>query len=159
MADSYTKIFIHLICCVKRSSALIAPSWEEELHKYITGIVTAKKQKMLIINGIANHVHMLIGFKPTCSLSDLVREIKANSSKFVNERNFTKYRFEWQHGFGAFSCGYDQVDMVAAYIRNQKEHHKVKTFREEYLAILEEHQVEYKAEYIFEEVPLPQKIN
>ncbi|HLG02097.1 MAG TPA: IS200/IS605 family transposase [Bacteroidia bacterium] len=154
MADSYSKIFIHLILCVKRTSMRIVSEHEEEIHKYISGIIAAKNQKVLIINGIPNHIHILLGMKPTCNLSDLVRDIKANSSRFINERNFTQRKFEWQHGFGAFSVGHSQVDMVGAYIRNQKEHHKVKTFNEEYLEFLRDHQIEYKEEYVFEEVPV-----
>jgi REP element-mobilizing transposase RayT len=101
---------------------LINPTWEEELFKYITGIVQNKGQKMLEINGSSNHIHFLIGMKPTCCLSDLVREIKKSSNSFVKEKRFTKFNFQWQEGFGAFSYSHSALDNVIRYIQKQKEH-------------------------------------
>ena len=152
MADSYSKIYIHVVFAVKRRENIISKKWKDELYKYITGIVTNKGQKLIIINGVSDHVHILLGIKPTCMLSDLMRDIKANSSRFINEKGFVKGKFEWQHGFGAFSVGYSQLDMVCTYIKDQEAHHSKRTFREEYLDLLKSHEVEYKEEYLFEDV-------
>jgi REP element-mobilizing transposase RayT len=139
-----------VIFAVQNRDALIHPKWEDQLYKYITGIVQNKGQKMLAINGTVNHIHFLIGMKPDCCLSDLVREIKKSSNTFIKENHFTKLPFRWQEGFGAFSYADSQLDVVTKYISNQKEHHKKKTFREEYLDFLIKFQVDYKAEYLFD---------
>ena len=150
MADTYTQIYIQVVFAVKGRSSLINHSWEEQLYKYITGIVQNKEQKMLAINGIPNHIHFLIGMKPTCCLSDLVREVKKSSNDFIKENKFCPLHFQWQSGFGAFSYNHSQLDNVIAYIMNQKEHHKKKTFKEEYIELLNKLNVEYKNEYLFE---------
>jgi REP element-mobilizing transposase RayT len=105
---------------------------------------------MLAINGMPNHIHILIGMKPSCCLSDLVREIKKSSNEFINENKFTPHKFQWQEGFGAFSYSHSQLDNVIAYIMNQKEHHKNKTFREEYISFLKQFNIEYNEKYLFE---------
>ena len=105
MSNTFSKIYIHVVFAVKNRHALIQPSWEEQLYKYITGIIQNKGQKMLAINGISNHIHFLIGMKPTCCLSDLVREIKKSTNKYIKENKFTNYQFQWQAGFGSFSYG------------------------------------------------------
>ena len=150
MADTFTRIYIQIIFAVKGRDNLISSSWEDELFKYITGIIQNKGQKMLTINGIPNHIHFLIGMKPTCCLSDLVREIKKSSDTFIKEKRFTKFNFQWQEGFGAFSYSYNNLDNVIGYINNQKEHHKKKTFREEYENLLNEFYIDYKPEYLFD---------
>ncbi|MDR0864181.1 MAG: IS200/IS605 family transposase [Candidatus Symbiothrix sp.] len=150
MAGTFSQIYIQIVFAVKNRDSLINPSWEEELYKYITGIVQNKGQKMLAINGTTNHIHFLIGMKPTCCLSDLVREIKKSSNAFVKEKKFTKFNFQWQEGFGAFSYSHSALDNVIQYIQKQKEHHKRKTFREEYLNILNKFEIEFKDEYLFE---------
>ena len=129
---------------------MIQTSWEERLYKYVTGIVTNKGQKMLAINGIPNHIHFFIGMKPSCCLSDLVREIKKSSNDFIKENKFTKFKFFWQEGFGAFSYSHSQLDYVIAYIMNQKEHHRKKTFKEEYTELLKKFNVEYDEQYLFD---------
>ena len=129
---------------------MILTSWEEELYKYITGIVQKKGQKMLAINGMPDHIHFLIGMKPTCCLSDLVREVKKSSNAFVNEKGFLTFKFEWQAGYGAFSYSHSALDNVIGYINNQKEHHKAKSFKEEYKAFLIKFQIEHKDEYLFD---------
>ena len=154
MANTYSQIYIQIVFAVRNRKALIQSNWEEELYKYITGIVQNKGQKMLAINGISNHIHFLIGMKPTCCLSDLVREIKKSSNAFINENKFTPYKFEWQEGFGAFSYSHSQLSNVIKYIENQKKHHKNKTFREEYLAFLNEFEIDFKEEYVFEWIDL-----
>lgn len=149
MADTYSQIYIQTVFAVQNRNTLIQPTWEDELYKYITGIIQNKGQKMLAINGTSNHIHILIGMKPTCCLSDLVREIKKSSNTFINEKRFTPYNFQWQEGFGAFSYSHSQLTDVIQYIENQKEHHKQLTFKEEYLAFLKAFEIEFKHEYLF----------
>ena len=130
MPNTYTQIYIQVVFAVKNREALIKPMWEEELYKYITGIITNKGQKMLAINGTENHIHFFIGMKPDCSLSDLVREIKKSSNSFINDKKLSLLKFQWQEGFGAFSYNHAQLSVIINYINNQKEHHKKKTFRD-----------------------------
>lgn len=150
MSGTYSQIYIQVVFAVKGRNSLISPDWEERLYKYVTGIVQNKQQKMLAINGIPNHIHFLIGMKPSCCLSDLVREVKKSSNEFIKENNFTKYKFNWQEGFGAFSYSHSQLDDVIKYIMRQKEHHKKKTFKEEYIRFLKEFKVEFEEKYLFE---------
>lgn len=148
--STYSQIYIQTIFAVKGRDGLIQPAWEERLYKYITGIVQNKGQKMLAINGIPNHIHFLIGMKPSCCLSDLVREIKKSSNEFINDNKLSKFKFNWQEGFGAFSYSHSQLDTVIEYVMNQKEHHKKKTFKEEYTDFLKQFNVEYDEQYLFE---------
>ncbi|MDD3489482.1 MAG: IS200/IS605 family transposase [Paludibacter sp.] len=150
MAGTFSQIYIQLVFAVKNRESLILPVWEEDLYKYISGIIRNKEQKMLAINGTANHIHILIGMKPNCCLSDLVREIKKSSNEFINENGFSKSKFQWQEGYGAFSYSHSSLDNVITYIANQKEHHRRKTFKEEYKAFLLKYQIEHKDEYLFE---------
>ena len=152
MADTYSQIYIHIVFAVKGRENLISQRWKEELHKYITGIVTNEGQKLIEINSMPDHVHILIGLKPTVALSNLLRDIKANSSKFINGNKWIAGKFEWQQGFGAFSCSHSQLTNVITYIKNQEEHHKTKTFREEYIEFLEAYNIDFKNEYIFNDV-------
>jgi len=147
---TFSQIYIQIVFAVKGRQSLIAPSWEDELYKYITGIVQNKGQKMIAINGVADHIHFLIGMRPSCALSDLVREVKKSSNKFIKEKKFTKFQFKWQEGFGAFSYSHSSLANVIAYIGNQKEHHKKQTFQEEYKNFLHKFQIEHKEEYLFE---------
>lgn len=147
--STFYQIYIQVVFAVKGRNSLIAQSWEEELYKYITGIITNKGQKLIAINGMPDHIHILIGMKPSCCLSDLVREIKKASNAFVNEKKFSKFKFEWQEGYGAFSYSHSTLNNVIAYIQNQKEHHKKKSFREEYIDFLKKFEVEYKEDYLF----------
>lgn len=149
MADTYSQIYIQTVFAVQNRKALIHPSWDEELYKYITGIVQNKGQKMLAINGTYDHIHFFIGMKPTCCLSDMVREIKKSSSTFIKDKRFTPYKFQWQEGYGAFSYGHSQLTNVIQYILNQKEHHSKRTFKEEYTALLKLFEIEFKNEYLF----------
>jgi putative transposase len=150
MPDTFTQIYIQVVFAVQNRKALIQREWEEELNKYITGIVQNKGQKLLAINGTNNHIHFFIGMKPNCCLSDLVREIKKSSGSFIKEKGFSKYLFKWQEGFGAFSYGHSQLTDVIKYIENQKEHHRTKTFKEEYQAFLKAFEIEFENEYLFE---------
>jgi putative transposase len=150
MADTYSQIYIQIVFAVKNRKALIKFEWEEQLYKYITGTITNKGQKLIAINGTSSHIHIFIGMKPSCCLSDLVREIKKSSNEFIQEKRFTPFKFEWQSGYGAFSYNHSQLDNVYNYILNQKEHHKKKTFKDEYLDFLKYFQIDYKEEYLFE---------
>ena len=152
MANTYTQLYFHIVFAVKGRANLISLKWEEELYKYITGIISNKNQKLIAINGMPDHIHILIGMKPDGNLSDLVRDIKANSSKLINEKRFVQGKFEWQQGFGAFTLGHSQLDVIVNYIKMQKEHHKTKTFMEEYIEFLKRYEIDFKPEYIFEEV-------
>ena len=129
--------------------SLIQPEHKEEIHKYITCIVTGAGQKMLQINSVADHVHVLIGMKPNIALSDLVRDIKASSSKFINDKRWIRGRFNWQEGFGAFSYGHSQLDDVIRYIKEQEIHHQKKSFKNEYLGLLRKFDIAFEDKYAF----------
>lgn len=150
MSGTFSQIYIQGVFAVKHRLSLIDTTWEEELFKYITGIVQNKDQKMLAINGVQDHIHFLIGMKPSCCFSDLVREIKKSSTAFVNERKLVKGKFAWQEGYGAFSYNHSSLDRVIAYIRNQKEHHKRQTFQDEYKLLLQKFAIDYNEQYLFD---------
>ncbi|WP_394775038.1 IS200/IS605 family transposase [Flavobacterium sp.] len=152
MANTYSQLYIHIVFAVKGRQNLISAIWKDEIYKFITGIITNKEQKLIVINGMPDHVHILIGLKPDKSISDLVRDIKANSSKFINDKKWINGKFEWQTGFGAFSYSHSQLTNVINYIRNQEEHHKTKTFKEEYVEFLKLFNVDFKNEYLFDDV-------
>jgi len=150
MANTYSQIYIQIVFAVKSRQNLIHESIRIELEKYITGIVTNKDQKLIAIYCNPDHTHILVGLKPTISISDLVRDIKANSSKFITDNNLVNGKFNWQDGFGAFSYSKSQLDNVVKYILNQAEHHKTKTFKEEYIDFLQKFEIEYDEKYLFE---------
>ena len=150
MADTYTQLYIHIIFAIKARQSLIPKQHKEELHKYITGIINRKNQTVIQINSMPDHIHILVGITPDTAISDLVRDIKANSSKFINRKRWIVGRFEWQTGFAAFSYAHSQLAVVARYIKNQEKHHSRQTFREEYLAFLERFKVPYNPKYVFD---------
>lgn len=152
MANTYSQLYVQIVFAVKGRQNLISKNNKDEIYKYITGIITNHKQKLIVINGMPDHIHILVGIKPDISLSDLVRDIKSNSSKFINEQKWINGKFEWQTGFGAFSYGHSQLANVIKYIENQEEHHKTKTFREEYIAFLKLFTIDFRNEYLFEDV-------
>ncbi|WKL49854.1 IS200/IS605 family transposase [Flavobacterium pectinovorum] len=152
MANTYSQLYIHIVFAVKGRQNLISANWKDEIYKYITGIVTNKGQKLIAINGMPDHIHILIGLKPDMSISDLVRDIKSNSSKFINDKKWINGKFEWQTGFGAFSYSHSQLTNVIHYIERQEEHHKTKTFKEEYIDFLNLFNIDFKDEYLFSEV-------
>ena len=151
MANTYTQLYFHIVFAVKGRNNFISENWKDELYKYISGIIANKDQKLMIMNGMPNHIHLLIGTKPNCNLSDLIRDIKANSSKWINEKKFTNFHFEWQTGFGAFTVSQSGVPKVIEYIKNQEEHHRKKTFKEEYVEFLKAYQIDFQDEYLFDE--------
>jgi REP element-mobilizing transposase RayT len=150
MANTYTQIYIQIVFAVQGRQNIILKEHREELQKYITGIVQNREQKLLTIFSMPDHTHILIGLKPTITISDLVRDIKAVSSKFINERNWIKGKFNWQEGFAAFSYSKSQIDNVIKYINNQEFHHKKKTFKEEYVDFLKKFAIDYNEKYLFE---------
>ena len=153
MANTYSQLYTHLVFAVKGRQSLIQPDWKETLYKYIAGIISNQKQKLMIINGMPDHVHILIGIKPDKSISELVRDIKSHSSSFIREQGFVKGRFEWQEGFGAFSVSQSQVPKLILYIQNQELHHKKRSFQSEYLEFLKDYEIDFKPEYLFEPIP------
>jgi putative transposase len=152
MANTYTQIHIHAIFAVRNRRSLILPEWKVNLYKYITGITQKNGHKLLIINGVTDHVHMLFGMRPTQSLSDLMQDIKGDSSKWINENGFVQGLFNWQEGFGAFSYCKSRLPNVIRYIKNQENHHKKQSFVDEYLEFLKEFDVPYDERYIFKPV-------
>lgn len=150
MAGTFSQIYVQVVFAVKGRENSLQKPWRQEVFKYISGIVAAKGQKAIIVNGVSDHVHLFIGLKPSIALSDLVRDVKNNSSKFINEKKFLKNRFSWQEGYGAFSYSHSQIDSVYQYIMNQEEHHKNKSFRDEYINFLHEFQIVHEERYLFE---------
>ena len=152
MANTYTQIHLHVVFAVEGRQSLIAPEHNVELQKYITGIVSAQRHKLIAINNMPDHLHLLVGLRPDAALSDLVRDIKANSSSFIKAKRWVRGRFSWQEGFGAFSYSRSQLGAVIRYIENQQKHHARKSFREEYKQLLEKFEVEYDPRYVFKPI-------
>jgi putative transposase len=152
MANTYTQVYIHVVFAVQGRQNFIRPEHSDELQKYITGIVTRQKQKLIAINNMSDHFHILIGLKPTMALSDLVGDIKSGSSGFINDRHWVPGKFAWQEGFGAFSYSHSQLTTVIRYIQNQTKHHSRKSFYFEYLELLERFNVPYDERYLFKPV-------
>ena len=150
MPGTFSKLYIQVVFAVKGRENMISNNWNKELHKYIAGIIKGKDQKSIIVNGMPDHIHAFIGLKPAMSISDLVRDIKNNSSNFINDNEWTKKKFRWQGGYGAFSYSHSHIDNVYNYILNQEMHHKKKTFKEEYIDFLKKFEIEYEEKYLFE---------
>ncbi|WP_028121419.1 IS200/IS605 family transposase [Epilithonimonas tenax] len=149
MANTYTQIYIQIVFAVKGRQNLIPKEHRDELHKFITGIVSNRGQRLFAIFAMPDHVHLLVSISPNVLISDLVRDIKAGSSKFINDKKWIVGKFNWQEGYGAFSYSKSHVDNVVKYILNQEEHHKKKTFKEEYLDFLRKFDIEYDDKYVF----------
>ncbi len=147
---TYSRIFLHFVFAVQNRHALLDSSWEESLYKYITGTVQGKNQLLIAINGHRDHIHILVSIKPVCVISELVREIKKSSTNFINSRHLCRKHFTWQEGYGVFSCDHRKIENVVNYIKRQKEHHQKFSFKNEYLELLDESDIEYNPEYLFE---------
>ena len=152
MPNTFTQLHIHCVFAVKYRAATIQPLWQEELHKYITGIVQHNDHKLLAINSVSDHLHLFVGLNPKQFISELIRLVKCDSSEYINKERFTKQKFHWQEGYGAFSNSRSQVGAVVGYINHQQEHHQKKTFREEYLGMLNDYEVEHDERYIFHDL-------
>lgn len=152
MANTYTKIYLHIVFAVQNRKSMIQPDWKDELYKYITGIVQNNGHKLITINGMPDHLHLAVGYKPRQLISELVQDIKGNSSTWINKKKLVMDKFNWQAGYGAFSFSHSHIDAVVKYINNQELHHKKKTMKEEYLELLIKYDVEYNEKYILEDV-------
>lgn len=150
MPGTFSKLYIQVVFDVKGRENMISNSWNKELHKYIAGIIKGKEQKSIIVNGMPDHVHAFIGLRPAVAISDLVRDIKNNSSNFINDHKWVKRKFSWQDGYGAFSYSHSHIGSVYKYILNQETHHKKKTFKQEYQEFLKKFEINYEEKYLFE---------
>ncbi len=150
MAGTFSQIYIQVVFAVKGRDNLLQKPWREEAFRYMAGIIKQKGQKPIIVNGVTDHVHLFIGLRPAMSLSDLIRDVKNNATNFINEKKFLRDKFSWQEGYGAFSYAHSQLDAVYQYILNQEEHHKKKTFKSEYLDLLQKFEIDYDEKYLFE---------
>jgi putative transposase len=152
MANSYTQIHIQAVFSVQDRDSVIRKNWKDDLYKYITGIIQNNKHKLIAINGMPDHIHILFGLRPTQSLSDLMQDIKGSSSKWINEKKLVHGKFSWQEGYGAFSYSKVELPSIIRYIKHQQEHHTKKSFLEEYLGLLKEFEIEYDNRFLFKPI-------
>lgn len=150
MAGTFTQIYIQAVFAVKGRANLLQKPWRDEVFKYMAGIIKNKGQKPIIVNGVSDHVHLFVGLKPSIALSDLIRDVKNNTSNFINDKKWVMDKFSWQAGYGAFSYAHSQIEAVYNYILNQEKHHQKRTFREEYIEFLEKFNVSYQDRFLFE---------
>jgi putative transposase len=150
MAGTFSQIYIQAVFAVRGRQNLLQKPWREEVFKYMSGIIKNKNQKPIIVNGVTDHVHVFFGLKPSMAISDVIRDIKNNTSNFINEQNWIKGKFSWQEGYGAFSYAHSQIDTVYQNILNQEEHHRKKTFREEYIDCLKKYEIEHEECSLFD---------
>jgi len=150
MTGTFTQIYVQIVFAVQGRENLIVRPKQEELNKYISGIISGKGQKPIIVNGMPDHIHAFVGLKPSMAISDLVRDMKNNSSNYINDHKWVKGKFSWQEGYGAFSYSKKDIDKVYTYILNQETHHRKITFKEEYLDLLNQFGIEYNEKYLFE---------
>lgn len=150
MAGTFSQIYIQTVIAVKGRQNLLQQPWRAEVFKYMAGIIKKKAQKPIIVNGVADHVHLFIGLRPSMAIADLMREVKNNTTNFINEKKWVKGKFSWQEGYGAFSYSHSHIKSVYNYILNQEQHHRKKTFREEYIEFLNKFEVPYEERFLFE---------
>jgi REP element-mobilizing transposase RayT len=151
MANTYSQIYFHIVIAVRRREALIEDTFCDQLYKYIAGILLKHNAKPMNINGYKDHIHILLGAKPTVRLDDLMREVKEHSTRFINDHKLTKTKFYWQSGYAAFSVSQRLVNQIYQYIARRKEHHRSKEFLKEIVRLLKEEEVEFDQKYIFAE--------
>ena len=149
MANTYHQLYIQVVFAVKHRRAMLLPEFRQNVFGYMGEVINNLGHKTLIVNGVSDHVHCFIGLNPSQALSDLIREVKANSSRWINEQGFLEERFEWQSGFGAFSYARSQLDIVYRYVKNQEAIHEARTFRKEYLELLAHFEIDHDERYIF----------
>jgi REP-associated tyrosine transposase len=149
MANTFSQIYIQTVFAVDGRESLITPAFKEELYRYIAGIVRNQKQKLIAINGMPDHIHILTGLRPAMALADLVQQIKVDSTHFINKRGFVHGRFNWQEGYGAFSYGHSQLDTIIRYIRSQEKHHGRHSFKSEYMSLLRKFDIGFEEKYVF----------
>lgn len=150
MANTYSQSYFHLVFAVKNRDALIKPEWKDALEQYITGIVQKKFHKLLAIGSMPDHLHIIIGYNLNHLIPDLVEEIKTSSNSWIKRERLSKFKFEWQKGYGAFTFSRAQLDTEINYVLTQKEHHKRKSMKEEYLEMLKTNEIIFKNEYLFD---------
>ena len=150
MANTFSQIYIQTVFAVSSRLSLIKPAFKEEVYKYITGIVRNQGQKLIAINGMPDHVHILIGLRPSMALADLVQEIKVDSTNFINKNKWVRGKFSWQEGYGAFSYGHSQLNTIIRYIQNQEQHHARRSFQNEYLSLLRKFDIAFDEKYVFQ---------
>ncbi|WMJ74697.1 IS200/IS605 family transposase [Cytophagaceae bacterium ABcell3] len=150
MPGTFSQIYVQVVFAVRGRNSLLLKPWRDDVFKYMSGIIKGKGQKSIIVNGVSDHVHLFVGLKPSMRLSDLVRDIKSITSGFIKEQKFVRGKFEWQEGYGAFSYSHSHINQVYNYIKNQEEHHKRKTFKEEYVEMLRKFEIEHDEKYLFE---------
>jgi putative transposase len=151
MSNTYTQLYIHSVFAVKFRQAMISPNWDDRLRHYITAIVQNNGHKMISINNMPDHMHLFIGLNPEQSISRIMQQVKGDSSEWINKERLTERKFNWQSGYGAFSYAKSQINNVATYIENQQEHHRKKTFLDEYQKMLNDFEVDYNELYLFKE--------
>ncbi len=152
MANTYSQIYVQIVFAVKYRKALLDKAWRSQVFGVMGNLINETNCKTIIVNGVEDHVHCFVGLKPATSVSELMKIVKAKSSKYINDHSLTRERFEWQTGFGVFSYSQIDIERVFKYIQNQEEHHRSKKFMEEYLELLKEYQVEYDEQYLFEDL-------
>jgi putative transposase len=152
MANTYHQIYLQTVFAVKYRNAVLDKSWRGQLFGVIGNLINETNCKTIIVNGVADHVHCFLGLKPVVSISELMKSVKAKSSKYINDHKLITERFEWQEGYGVFSYRQNDLDIIYKYIQNQEEHHKTQTFRDEYLDLLKEFNVDYDEQYVFRDL-------
>ena len=152
MANTYHQIYLQTVFAVKYRNAVLSKEWRNTLWGVIGNLVNEANCKTIIVNGVEDHVHCFVGLKPVLSVSELMKTVKAKSSKYINDNKLTKEHFEWQDGYGVFSYSQSHVNRVYNYIQNQEAHHAKKTFRDEYLEFLKKFKIEYDEKYIFQDL-------
>ena len=150
MANTFSQIYLQFVFAVQNRQSLIAKENKEELHKYITALVQNRKAKMLAVNCMPDHTHLFVGFKPSILISDFVKEIKVESNEFINSKDWLKGKFQWQEGYGVFSYSHSHIDRVFKYVINQEIHHQRKTFKQEYLGLLQKFEIPFEEKYLFD---------
>ena len=149
MANTFSQIYLQFVFAVQKRRYLIPREHKEELHKYMTGLVQNRKAKMIAVHCMPDHTHLFVGFKPSVLISDFVKEIKVGSNSFINQKGWMDSKFKWQTGYGVFSYSQSQIDRVAKYVLNQEQHHKKRTFRDEYLDLLQKFDIPFDEKYLF----------
>jgi putative transposase len=150
MANTFSQIYLQFVFAVQNRQCLIAKDHKEELHKFMTSLVQRRSNKMLAVNCMPDHVHLFVGFKPSVLISDFVKEIKVESNDFINQKNWIRGKFKWQEGYGVFSYSHSHIDKVVKYVLNQEIHHQKKTFKQEYLRMLEKAEIQFEEQYLFD---------
>ena len=150
MANTFHQLYVQIVFSVKRRESLIPKTHREEIHKYITGIINNNKCKMIAINSVEDHIHIFVGLKPTVSISNLVKDIKTSTTELIKDKRWTKSKFNWQDGYGAFSYSHSHIDKVVKYINNQENHHRKQSFAQEYKEFMERFDIDHDEKYLLD---------